>query len=150
MQGIIGSPMNELLGFAKLGGGVDRNDDRPFEAFRTVNGYDFNGLAFCIQRALRVIRAAGPIIIKVTGELPEAAHATDARPLLQAIDVGERPRSLIGAPRPDHRTDPQALDRLRQEKGRRGAAHPAPQVAQGCQGFTRHGVLHQGRIGIER
>src|ERR1700724_1062634 len=75
MQGIIGSPMNELLGSAKLRGSVDRNDDRPFQAFRTVNGYDFNGLALRIQRALRVTRATGPIIIKITGKLPETAHA---------------------------------------------------------------------------
>jgi hypothetical protein len=80
-----------------------------------VDGYDFNGLALRIQRALRVTRATGPIIIKVTSKLPETAHAIDARPLQQAIDVGERPRSLTEAPRHDYRTDPQALDRFRQQ-----------------------------------
>ena len=112
-----------------------------------MDGHDVDRLPLCIDHAFRLRSPARPVGVKIAGELPEAAHAVGARALDQRIDVGERARGLVRASRHQNCTNPQALDRFRNEQGWRGAAHAAAQIAQDRERVARDGMLDDRRIG---
>ena len=113
--------MTALSGAMIAGHGVDRNDDRPFQALGRVHGVERDGFFLGVGPAFDGARLVGPGRRHRLGEGAQAAHGVAGRQAEIEIDIGERALGLAAMALEEERTNAQHVDGLRQQVVRRRA-----------------------------
>ncbi len=128
---------------------VDRNDDRPFETLRLMNGNDIDAAALIVGRSFICREFSFPFGAEINGQLFEASNVIAARALEQNTDVAEGASLLIGTAAGDARDHAKQLERLGKQGVGRRSAPLAPQFLQAAHHMLCDRVAHMREVGVQ-
>jgi len=93
MHGVVVRAVDERLARPQMGGGVDRNHDRPLETFGAMDGDQLDGVAFGVDPALVKRRAQTPVAAEIAHEVLQSLDVVRSGPFQNGLDVVFRGRA---------------------------------------------------------
>ena len=95
MHACVARAKEKVLVLARHGHKVDRNDDRPFETLRLVNGHDVDAVALMVGRRFVDREFDLPFRAQINGQLFEPAYVIATSALKEDADIAKGARLLI-------------------------------------------------------
>ena len=120
--------------------GVDRNDDRPLQAFGGVYRIQRDRLFLRVRASFDRTRLVSPSRSHGLGERAQAAHRVGPGQTNVEIDIGQCALSLPAMALQEYRTYTQHIDGLRQKIMRRCAVRPTAKCLQLLKNLSGQGM----------